>query len=108
MFGPPKIERSPDPPPGVFIIDDGSGEFLGGGVDGGCILAREVLTAGDGEVARYKSKSAPSSPDLPVFSFCIRFMLARFRIGGGVLGGEERILKECVGNKSPSSSEGAS
>ena len=52
VFGPPKTESNPDPPPGVVIIDEGNARFLGGGVEGGCMRAREVGLAGEGDVAR--------------------------------------------------------
>ena len=107
VFGPPNTERRFVPPLGVVIIDDGSGEDFGGGVDGGCILDR-VVTAGEGEVARYNRRSAPSS-DLPAFfSLLRRPRLDLLRTGGGVLGGDDRISKECVGNRPSSSSEFAS
>lgn len=51
------------PPPGVDIMDDGRAAVLDGGVDGAKI--RDDLgpaLAGEGDVARYNSKSAPSSP----------------------------------------------
>lgn len=106
MWGLLNTESNPPPPPGVVIMDEGSAIFLGGGVDGGCIRALDVGLAGDGEVARNRSRSAPSSPDLPFLSLLRRPRLPRFR-GGGVRGGEEWILKECVGSTSSSSSEGA-
>ena len=82
--------------------------------------------AGDGDVARYKSKSAPSCPcpwlcpELSGFGCCGCWTLPcvvldlRFaglgRIGGGVRGGEtlrslciSGIWKECIGNRSSSS-----
>ena len=49
-------------PPGVDIIDDGSGVVLDGGVEGG--MTRVLLVpkfAGVGDVARNMSRSAPSS-----------------------------------------------
>lgn len=109
------------PPPGVIIIDEGKSSLLllgvlGGGVEGGCIrVLVDDLTAGEGEAARYRSKSAPSSPDLappfaPVaaaFLFCL-FFRERVRIGG-VRGGDDRMLagsNEWMGSKSSSSSSG--
>lgn len=99
-------DSNPPPPPGVVIMEDGRAMFLGGGVDGGCIRALDVGLAGDGDVARNRSRSAPSSPDLPFRSLLRRPRLPWFR-GGGVRGGDECILKECIGNASSSSSEGA-
>jgi len=49
--------------PGVFIIDEGNVCVFEGGVEGANM--RDDLIAGfagDGDVARYNSKSAPSSP----------------------------------------------
>ena len=66
MTGLPKPDMSPLPPPGVTIIDEGSAGLRGGGVDGGWIRALMAGFAGDGDVARYRSRSAPSS-DLPLF-----------------------------------------
>jgi hypothetical protein len=60
--------KNPFPPvPGV-MWDEGRGVDLHGGVEGAWItvLAPEVRTAGDGEVARYMSRSAPSSSALGV------------------------------------------
>ena len=82
-------------PPGVVIIDDGRGVCLGGGVDGAAsvmvvvvrcergvlasgksfapalsLLMSSLLSfpalAGEGDVARYRSKSAPSAPAPPL------------------------------------------
>lgn len=69
--------------PGVFIMDDGNAWFLEGGVEGA--NTRDDLApglAGEGDVARYRSKSAPSSPPT------LRCRIARLRVGGGVRGGE--------------------
>src|ERR1700709_2958816 len=88
-------------------MDEGKAIFLGGGVDGGCIRALPVGFAGEGDVARKRSRSAPSSPDLPVLPLLCRPKLPRFRTGGGVRGGDDRMLNECVGRASSSSSEGA-
>lgn len=90
--------------PGVFIIDECSAWALGGGVEGAKILDDLAPgLAGDGDVAKYKSKSAPSSPP------ALRWRAARLRVGGGVRGGEARkaefIEKECVGRSLSSSSE---
>lgn len=52
VFGPPKVASNPWTWFGVVIMDDGKARFLGGGVEGGCIRAREVGFAGEGEVAR--------------------------------------------------------
>ena len=46
-------------PPGVFMIEDGSGVAFDGGVEGGCMVLRDPW-CGVGEVARYMSRSAPS------------------------------------------------
>lgn len=85
-------------------MDDGNACALEGGVYGA--NTREDLTpgfAGGGDVARYRSKSAPSSPP------ALRRRAARLRVGGGVRGGEARkaefIEKEWVGRTSSSSSE---
>lgn len=94
--------------PGVLIIDDGRCVCWDGGVDGGScedLSGRAVLTAGEreGELARYKSKSAPA---------CFEVPFLRFLCGGGVRGGEDEIklleaawLKECTGRSVSSSSE---
>jgi len=109
VFGPPKIESNPPPPPpppGVFIMDEGNAGFLGGGVEGGAIRVREVGLAGEGDVARNSSKSAPSSPSLPFLSLFRRPPLPRLRMGGGVRGGEERMaLNEWTGSEFSSSSD---
>jgi hypothetical protein len=68
VCGAPKTESNPPPAPGVVIIEEGKAIVFGGGVDGGCMRAREVGFAGDGDVARNKRRSAPSSPDFPFFS----------------------------------------
>jgi hypothetical protein len=75
-------------PPGVLIIDDGSGAGFDGGVDGAMARfdAPFIAAAGDGEVARYSSRSAPSSPAAP--SFLLRCRRPRGRLGGGVRGGD--------------------
>ena len=65
MLGFPKPAN--ELPPGVVIIDEGSARLLCGGVEGGRMLD-DRGRAGEGDVARYRSKSAPSSPDLPFFS----------------------------------------
>lgn len=83
VCGLPYAERNP-PPPGVVIMEEGSARAFWGGVDGGCMRARDIGLAGDGEVARYSRRSAPSSPDLPFFSLFRRLTLDRLRIGGGV------------------------
>jgi hypothetical protein len=108
VLGPPKIESNPAPPPGVFIMDEGKAGFFGGGVDGGAMRFRDAGLAGDGEVARKRSKSAPSSPSLPFLSLLRRPPLPRLRIGGGVRGGDERMwLKEWTGSEFSSSSDRA-
>lgn len=83
--------------PGV-ICEDGSGVDLQGGVEGGwmMVLASAGPFAGEGEVARYIKRSAPSSPVLGVrdqetlLNFLIR------RSGGGVVGGDEVIRVEAL------------
>ena len=106
VFGAPNTPRKPPPPPpGVVIIDEGSAGFLGGGVEGGCIRARAVGFAGEGDVARYNNKSAPSSPDFPFLSLLRRPKLPRLRRGDGVRGGDELTLKEWTGSEFSSSSE---
>jgi hypothetical protein len=63
----PKPRKALDEPPGVFIMLDGSGVDLGGGVEGAACKVRGVRatfgfgTAGEGEAARNMSKSAPES-----------------------------------------------
>ena len=111
MFGPPNPDMRP-PPPGVVIIDEGRAMFRGGGVDGGYMRLLPVGLAGDGEVARYSNRSAPSWPDLPLLFLKVLLgpEVARPRPEGGVRGGEEPmfmevILKECIGSMSSSSSD---
>lgn len=99
------------PPPGVVIIEDGSARsFRGGGVDGGSIPVLDVDMAGEGEVAKYMSKSAPSSGfpfDAPRASLPRRMLMLRLRIGG-VRGGDDwSTWKECKGSRPSSSSAGA-
>lgn len=88
------------PPPGVDIIEDGSGVDLGGGVDGASIRGFESpWRAGEGEAARYIRRPASLSPfcssrtaAAAVKPFCLR-RADRARPGGGVrgiLGGEDR------------------
>lgn len=61
----PKPGKGP-PPPGVDIIDEGSGVCFGGGVEGASIWGFvDPGRAGVGDVARYMSKFASSSPVLP-------------------------------------------
>lgn len=53
-------------------------------------------------------RSAPSSPVLPPWPLVLFPLFRRLRLCmGGVRGGEERILNECAGSRSSSSSEGA-
>lgn len=110
VFGPKP--RKPAPlVPGV-MCDDGRGVDLQGGVEGGgwtTVLAREFL-AGDGEVARYMSRSTPSSPVLGVRDQETLCALRMRRSGGGVCGGDEvmrveaLMLKEWTGMSASSSS----
>ena len=102
------------PPPGVVIMDDGSSYlFFAGGVDGGSIRVLFDLTAGEGEAARYKSRSAPSSPVFPPLlapSSLLRLDGNERPDIGGVRGGEDRTVgtwNECAGKRSSSSSSGA-
>lgn len=53
-------------PPGVDIIEDGSGVDFVGGVEGGITRVRLPGFAGVGELARWISKFASSSPDTSV------------------------------------------
>jgi hypothetical protein len=108
------------PPPGVDIIDEGNGVCLGGGVEGACIWCfAEPGRAGVGDVARYISKLASSSPFLPsraapaaVKPLCRR-RAERATSGGGVRGArggdsrrcERLIWKDVMGRSSSSSSE---
>ena len=69
--------------PGVFINDDGSADDLDGGVVGMYLVLGIAALAGEGDVARYSNKSAPSSP-VPL----LRLMGLIMR-RGGVLGGLE-------------------
>jgi hypothetical protein len=63
--------------------------FFGGGVDGGCMRALADGLAGDGDVARNSSRSAPSSPDLPFLSLIRLPTLPLLRTGGGVRGADD-------------------
>ena len=89
--------------PGVFITDEGRRACWDGGVEGGSLEELEIcatLMAGEreGELARYKSRSAPD---------CFDEVWSR-RVGGGVRGGEdEMILLEgsCANEFKSSSSE---
>jgi len=86
VCGPPNTE-------GV-IIEEGSAMFFGGGVDGGCMRDLGGF-AGDGDVARNSSRSAPSSPDFPfLLSLERRPKLPLLRFDVGVRGGDEWMLKE--------------
>lgn len=77
-------------PPGVDIIDEGSGVALDGGVDGACTRVLLLAFAGVGEAARYMSKSAPSSPVRGVRDHETLAALSTSRLcGGGVLGGDD-------------------
>lgn len=101
------------PPPGVVIIDDGNAISLrGGGVEGGSIrVILAVDMAGEGEVARYMSKSAPSSPTFsfgaPLPSLPRRRFTLRLRMGGVRGGDDGSTWKEWIGSRSSSSSAGA-
>lgn len=91
--------------PGVPIIEEGRAWSLGGGVEGGNI--RDEFApgfAGEGDVARNRSKSASPA------ALTLRWRAARLRVGGGVRGGEEwnteeSIRKDCEGRSLLSSSE---
>lgn len=78
--------------PGVVITDDGKTPGLEGGVVGGKMI-RDLIAAlaGEGEVARYSRRSAPSSP-----AAFLRLRNDRAFVGGGVRGGEERKLEACI------------
>lgn len=95
------------PPPGVVIMAEGKSSllFLGGGVDGRSIRDLFGLTAGDGDAARYRRRSAPSWPPSAPSPL---FLKVRDCIGG-VRGGEDRMFaaNECAGKRSSSSSSGA-
>jgi len=109
------------PPPGVDIIDDGRGVDLDGGVDGARRRGLdEPGRAGDGDVAKYMSRLASSSPVCPLRAAPAavkpfwRKRAERATAGGGVrgaLGGDERIRCELfnwndvMGRSSSSSSE---
>lgn len=71
----PKPRKPVPPPPGVDIIDEGSGVLFGGGVEGG-FAVRGVRVpfgwAGDGEAARNISRSAPESSP-----FCFVYWLGK-------------------------------
>ena len=83
----------------------------GGGVDGGSMRVLDPEMAGEGDVARYINKSAPSSPDFsfdgPLASLPRRMLALRLRMGGVRGGDDSPTWKECTGNKSSSSSIGA-
>lgn len=86
--------------------------FCWGGVVGTsrCGCAREDLTAGEGDAARYSRRSAPSSPVLPALPSLVRRLRLRVCMGG-VRGGEADrttalVVKEWAGRRSSSSSEG--
>jgi hypothetical protein len=88
--------RKPAPlVPGV-MCEDGSGVDLAGGVDGAWIAGLTVCCplAGLGEVARYISKSAPSSPSLGVRDHATLCAFLIRLSGGGVCGGDEVIRVE--------------
>lgn len=81
------------PTPGVDIMAEGATCLFEGGVDGA--NTRADLTpgfAGDGDVARYRSKSAPSSPA----ALLLRWRAARLLVGGGVRGGEDRYADDLI------------
>lgn len=95
VFGPKP--RKPAPlMPGV-MCDDGNGVDLHGGVDGGWTTVLVCcIFAVDGDVARWRSKSAPSSP---VFGVRDHETLCTFfirRSGGGVCGGDEVMRVEAL------------
>jgi hypothetical protein len=104
----PKPMKLDEPPPGVLSIDDGSGVFAGGGVDGGFMaLPRPPFLpglAGDGDVAKNMSRSASSLRVAAVFAKgLLRRRAERATSGLGVLGimrgGEERIWRELAAAK---------
>jgi hypothetical protein len=88
----------------VFIMDEGNAMFFGGGVEGGCMRRLAAGFAGDGDVARYRRRSAPSSAVL--FGLTVRSFVKRLLAAGGGVRGEDRTLKECIGSASSSSSDG--
>jgi|SRR5690242_8441338 len=85
-------------PPGVDIMDDGRGVVFEGGVEGACIgCFTEPARTGVGDVAKYMSRFASSSPFLPsraapaaVKPLCRR-RAERATSGGGVRGARARI-----------------
>jgi hypothetical protein len=107
------------PPPGVDIMDEGRGVVLEGGVEGAGMPCLAVpIRTGVGDVARYMSRVASSSPFLPSRAAPAavkprwRRRAERATSGGGVrgaLGGEERqdlfSWKELMGRSSSSSSD---
>lgn len=114
----PKPGKGAPPPPGVDIIDDGSGVDLGGGVVGAYTRGLDELgCAGDGEVARYIKRLASSSPFISLRDEALKALFRsraeRATAGGGVRGargGEDRICefrtwKEVIGRSSSSSSD---
>jgi hypothetical protein len=89
----PKPRKPALPPPGVDIIDDGRGVDLGGGVEGGWMVRGVRLmfgTAGEGEAARNRSRSAPESSPLrlvlPFANGLLRRRAERAISGEGVRG----------------------
>ena len=110
VFGPKP--RKPFPVvPGVMWEDGRGVDFIGGVVGGWTmVLARDAPFAGDGEVARYMRRSAPSSPVFGVRDQETWLIFLIRRSGGGVCGGDEVIrvevlmLKLCTGRSVSSSS----
>ena len=84
-------------PPGVDIMDEGSGVCFVGRVEGGNIGVLVTRIAGDGEAARKRRRSAPSFPPFvwedwgELSKALLRRRAERARSGGGVRGGEEDI-----------------
>jgi hypothetical protein len=79
------------------MCEDGKGVDFAGGVEGGWTIVVLAVWAcwavwpfaGLGDVARYSSKSAPSSPVLGVRDHETLWAFLMRRSGGGVCGGEE-------------------
>jgi hypothetical protein len=89
------------PPPGVDIIEDGSGVCFGGGVEGAGMCLADPGRAGVGDVARYMSRLASSSPVLPsraapaALKPLCRRRAERATSGGGVRGARGGDSRRC-------------